>query len=399
MASYDAYGDYHGNYTDHSYTNGANNTDQETHTHSQYDDYHYSYDDYNLYSFDDYDMLYDDHIYEIFDFEIVIYGYLWPILVIFTACCNLLVIGGFLRKRMRNPTNLILVFIAISDSLTGIVTLPATFYVFSGKHIFLSKDWCNVTMVTRLYISRAFHTISIWQTVLLAVHRFLQIRHPNLASRLCTTKKTLAAVGIMYLVSFLLHMFHAFDIKTNGGFCQWELRKPCGWACVYIWASLILNHVLPCVILVVLAYKMWKSLRKLNVNVSNKTVREKKERARKITLVVVLILVIFLVPELPYGIYFLITMILKLVKGKILPLKTNRAVHTAYEVLLVLSFHLNFWVYCAMYRSFRKSLKTICRKLQCQPEPPFHSEENMTSSINKDYELVGMTSDTQQENI
>ncbi|KAH3822068.1 sex peptide receptor-related protein 2-like [Dreissena polymorpha] len=191
----------------------------------------------------DYDYyFFDEHVYSIFDFEIVIYGYIWPVLVIIMCVCNCLVIGGFLRKDMRTSASIILVFIAISDSLTGLVTLPATFYVYSREQMLLSKDWCNLTMITRLYIARAFHTISVWETVLLGFQRFLHVRHPAAANRWCTTKKTIGIVAVMYVLSFLLHMYHAFDIKTSDGFCNWELKEPCGWGCAYIWASFILGH-------------------------------------------------------------------------------------------------------------------------------------------------------------
>ncbi|KAH3827435.1 hypothetical protein DPMN_129372 [Dreissena polymorpha] len=129
-------------------------------------------------SFDDY---YHEHVNSIF--EIVIYGYILPVLVIISSLCNCLVIGGFLRKHIRTSANIILVLIAISDSLTGLVTLPATFYVYSREQMLLSKDWCNATMITRLYIARAFHTISVWETVLLWFQRFLHVRHPAVANR------------------------------------------------------------------------------------------------------------------------------------------------------------------------------------------------------------------------
>jgi len=356
---------------------------------------HYLYDYFDLANYGDYTHPeYDDHYYEIFDFEAVIYGYLWPIIVIFTACCNLLVIGGFLRERMRNPTTLILVFIAVSDSLTGLVTLPATFYVFTDQRSFLSANWCNVTMITRLYISRAFHTASIWQTVLLAAHRMLQVRYPGLAEKICTTRKTLAAVAGIYVFSFLLHVFHAFDIKADQGMCQWELKKPCGWACVYIWASLILVHVIPSILLSGLALRMWRSLSTINHNSPDTTTRRTRQQSRKITLVVIAIVVIFLIPELPFGIFYLMTMIFKHTKNNILPLRTNRILHATYEVALVVSFHLNFWVYCVLYRDFRACLIKVLKRFPCRFLSSSHSQDETMSSSGRDQELIGMTSET-----
>ncbi|KAH3769376.1 sex peptide receptor-like [Dreissena polymorpha] len=348
---------------------------------------------YDYYSFDDYVYAYDyEHEYSIFDFEIVIYGYIWPVLVIITCLFNCLVIVGFLRKHMRTSANIILVSIAISDSLTGLVTLPATFYVFSLEQMWLSKDWCNATMITRLYISRAFHTISVWETVLLGFQRFLHVRHPAAANRWCTIKKTIGIVAVMYVLSFLLHMYHAFDSKASNGVCNWTLKEPCGWGCAYIWTSFILCHAIPCVALVVFTTLMLRSVRQRPASTSfDNNVTRRREQKRNMTIAVLLIVVIFLIPELPYGLSYMLTMILKLSVQKILPLKTNRIIHATYELALVLSFHLNFWVYCVMMRSFRAVIKTLFKMTRCKEGTFSNLERERTSSQKMSYELVGVS--------
>ncbi|KAH3829197.1 sex peptide receptor-related protein 2-like [Dreissena polymorpha] len=345
--------------------------------------------DYESYSYDDY---YHEHEYSIFDFEIVIYGYIWPVLVIITCLCNCLVIVGFLRKHMQTSAYIILVFIAISDSLTGLVTLPATFYVYSREQMFLSTDWCNVTMITRLYIARAFHTVSVWETVFLGFQRFLHLPHPAAANRWCTIKKTIGIVAVMYVLSFLLHMYHAFDIKTSHGFCHWKLKEPCGWGCAYIWASFILGHAIPCVALVAFTTLMLRSVSQIHRSTSvDNNIRRQKEQNRNTTIAILLIVVIFLIPELTYGLFYLLTMILKLSVQRILPLRTNRIFHATYELALVLSFHLNFWVYCVMIRSFRTGIKTLLKMARCKESKSSEIERERTSSQNVSYELVGIS--------
>lgn len=342
-----------------------------------------------------YDYYYMDHFYEIFDFEVPIYGYVWPILVLLITCCNLFVIGAFLRPRMRTPTSMILVFIAVSDSLTGLVTLPATFHIYPNQNYILTKDWCNVAMISRLYISRAFHTVSVWQTVLLGIHRFLQVSNPTLAQRFCTRNKTLLIIAIIYVLSFVLHMYHAFDIKAEYGFCQWSIELPCGWTCVYIWVSLLLVHVIPCFVLAGLAFFMIRTLANMHDQIGNfQTNAKKRRKHRNLTIVVVLIVAIFLVPELPYGIFFMITLCLRHTGQDILPLRTNRLVHCLYELLLLLSFHLNFWVYSAMIQNFRACVKTILKYATCQPANFERLDGDATSSGDKDLELTGAVTST-----
>ena len=377
--------------------NSVENSSNQTSTYYLHND---AYHEYAYIYYDDdgyYTGYYDDHAYQIFDFEVPLYGYLWPILVIFTTCCNFLVIFGFLRKHMRTPTNVILVCMAVSDSLTGLVTLPATFYVFTSEHYLLSKDWCNATMITRLYISRAFHTVSVWETLLLGVHRFLQVRYPGIAQKACTMRKTIAAIVLIYILSFALHSFHAFDAKTLHGYCAWHLPEDCGWTCVYIWITLLLCHLLPCITLIVLAIQMTRAVYSLNPNIEEQTsINRRKERNRKVTLVVVLIVLIFLIPELPYGIFYLMIVFLRHAQQNIFPLRTNRIVHTTYELVLVLSYHLNFWVYCLMIPSFRTLLKQLLRLVTLRPVSFTPLETEVSSSSDRDLELAGMNTDSRR---
>ena len=353
-------------------------------------DYYSQYDFYEYYE-------YSEHIYEIFKFETPIYGYIWPVIVLITAGCNILVIAMFLRKRMRNATNMILVSIAVSDSLTGLVTLPATIHVFSMDNLALSKQWCEVTMLTRLFIARAFHTASVWQTLLLGIHRYVQLRGvvnaPMWISPICTG----ISIILVYVFSFLLHLYHAFDVKTENGMCSWELERPCVSSCIYIWCAFVFGHLIPCIVLLCLTYGMVKRLRTLDSRChtcieSTRQSRKNAEQNRILTKTVIAIVVLFLIPEFPYGIFYLITLSLRHAGKMILPLKTNRLIHCLYEVLLVLSFHLNFWVYCLIIRNFRTGIKRVIQMATCKTVHFERASEGTTSS--DIVELQAMRSET-----
>lgn len=177
--------------------------------------------------------------------------------------------------------------------------------------------------------------------------------------------------------------------------CQWTIEDPCGWTCVYIWCTLILNHLLPCFALVFLAFSMIRSLNniKLQFGHTNNRADQRRRNHRNITLVVLLVVVIFLVPELPYGIFYLITVSLRHAGKRIFPLETNRIIHCIYELLLMVSFHLNFWVYCIMIKRFRACIKGVLRLVTCRPADFERLENDMTSSSGKELELVGITAE------
>ena len=368
-----------------------------------YGEYHYrqypaentSLHNYYYYNYGEYDNYeYSDHIYQIFDFEGPVYGYIWPILVLVTACCNVLVIAGFLRKRMRSATNILLVSIAVSDSLTGLVTLPATIHVFSGGHFALSKDWCEATMLTRLFISRAFHTASVWQTLLLAVYRYFQLRDPVKAQRWITMVKSLILIALIYAMSFVLHIYHTLDVKIHSGMCHWIVEEPCVRTCIYIWCALLFGHILPSCLLLVLTIGMVRRLRMFDEHDQNQATfqsRKKTEQFRVLTKTVIAIVVVFLIPELPYGLFYLVTVSLGHSDRAILPLQVNRLIHCIYEILMVLSFHLNFWVYCLLIRSFRSCIKHFIQLITCRVGSFKRLDDDTTTSSNA-VELQAMTS-------
>lgn len=360
-------------------------TENET-KHTYYYDYYYA--EYAQYE-------YTDHIYQIFDFETPVYGYIWPILVLITACCNILVIAGFLRKRMRNATNILLVSIAVSDSLTGLVTLPATIHVFSESHFALSKGWCEATMLTRLFISRAFHTASVWQTLILAIYRYFQLRDPVKAQQGITMPKSLILIVISYVMAFVLHIYHLVDVKIHSGMCHWIVEEPCVGTCIYIWCALLFGHILPSCLLVALTIGMVRRLRRFDEYDRNEASglksKKKTEQFRMLTKAVVAIVVIFLVPELPYGLFYLVTVSLGHSGKAILPLKVNRLVHCIYEILMVLSFHLNFWVYCLLIRNFRSCIKRFIQLVTCR-FVSFKRLDDSTTTSSNGVELHAMTS-------
>lgn len=61
-------------------------------------------------------------------------GYLMPFLLIITIIANTLVVIVLSKKHMRSPTNLVLMAMAISDTLTIIFPAPWYFYLYTlGK--------------------------------------------------------------------------------------------------------------------------------------------------------------------------------------------------------------------------------------------------------------------------
>ncbi|KAL3861534.1 hypothetical protein ACJMK2_007563 [Sinanodonta woodiana] len=326
-------------------------------------------------SYDDSDSLYDSYhysellYYQLHHFEGNIYVYVWTFLVILTTFGNVIIVAVFVRKSMRTTTNLILLFIAISDSLTGFVTLPTYMHVFTSGYqgwVGLTEGWCEAFMISKFYVSKVFHTVSVWLTFFLGFQRFMCVWFPLKTKSSFTTRRTLIAVAIITVCAFVIHSYHLIERKADKkeGFCRWVVEDPCVGTCIFLWMTLLLVNLLPSIILLVLTMLMIYKLHNRHIrkdSFSAEQNRERDQQNKRASIIVVCIAIVFLIPEIPYGIFLLVTVIKKHSSNYILPLEANRLLHLIYEIALIISFHANFWVYIIMNRRFRDELKSMFR--------------------------------------
>ena len=323
-------------------------------------DYFQYYDD------DDYDVF----TYEGFDFERPIYVYLWELLVILTTVFNVIVIVVFMRIGLRSATHVVLIAIAVSDSLTGLVTLPSYIYVYSqyepgletGRDAYvLRKDWCNAFMISKFFLSKWFHTASVWLTLLLGVQRYISVAIPLKAKIIFSSRKTLFCIIAIFVFSPFLHIYHLFHFKARSGMCQWDLNDS--WGLVYLWIAVLLMHLIPCTLLVIstvmMIYCLFSAMSQFTSDdgMAQTSKQRRTDWNRRMSITVSTIVIIFLIPEIPYGIFQLYTVIRMHAGKSIMDLHTNRAFHAVYEILLLFSYHANFWVYTILNKIFRSELR------------------------------------------
>src|SRR6218665_1577669 len=130
-------------------------------------------------------------------------GYASPILVILIVVTNAFVCIVLLQSNLRTPTNLLLVGMAISDTLTGIFPLPSYiyFYALGNYRDFVPHAWCYPNVTLSLNLPTVFHTASIWLTVALAAQRYVYVCHPDKARVFFTTTNTLKVMVGIYVAT------------------------------------------------------------------------------------------------------------------------------------------------------------------------------------------------------
>jgi len=143
-------------------------------------------------------------------------GYLSPVVGLLTIVNNSLTCVVLLQRNMRTPTNVLLVALAVSDALTGIVPLPAfvTFYTTGRYRSWLvPTTWCHAYPATTLHLPTVWHTTSIWLTVALAVQRYIYVGYPARAKSICTVGNAVRAAIAVYVAALASQLSCFFQFE------------------------------------------------------------------------------------------------------------------------------------------------------------------------------------------
>ena len=213
----------------------------------------------------------------------------------------------------------------------------------------LNKLLCEAFMISKFVLSKMFHTISIWLTVFLGIQRCLSVWMP-FSARAWFSKKTIFAVFVSNVcLALVLHGFHIFNDKTKDAFCSWTIEDDCAdGTCIQLWVTLVFRHLIPCIVLTVTTVLMVRKLGKSSFQASRtKSVKkfqhgsEVIDETRQVTIIVMAIVIVFLITEVPYGIFLFYLAVIK----DNYSFEMNKTFHVVYEITMVLSFNANLIIY------------------------------------------------------
>lgn len=153
----------------------------------------------------------------------VVYGFVSPVVVMATLVTNGVVCAVLLQKSMRTPVNVVLLAMAVADTLTGACPMPCflNFFTFAGrsKAGLVPYGWCYLYLCLTDFLPTIFHTASLWLTVALAVQRFMTVcrgaKMPAASSRRSAdaggTKLAAKVVLFVYMAAGLSQITRFFD--------------------------------------------------------------------------------------------------------------------------------------------------------------------------------------------
>jgi len=318
----------------------------------------------------------------------VVSGYVSTAVVLFTVITNCIVCVVLLKPHMRSsPTNVILVALSITTTLTGVWPLPCNvyFYVLGGYADWVPAGWCFAYECLIDYLPTIFHTASIWLTVLLAVQRYVIVCHSGSAAsrRFCTVDNAARAIVGVMVAAVMSHAFRfaerrftavtypsiLYGDRRNVSACIDELvpfvdRHANVYFGVYYVFRVVFVNVVPCTVLVLLnaalvhTMRAAEARRKALLRFHRRSEFRRLAESNSTTLMLIVVVGVFLIVEFPMAVIF-VTLIVNNVFGlEMFDENTSSMATSIVNLCILFSYLINFFIYCAMSRQFRD---TFCR--------------------------------------
>ena len=306
------------------------------------------------------------------------HGYFSLFICCFGISTNIINIKVLTRKHMQTPINFILTWMAVSDILTMCSYVPFAlhFYcVYPPQLISAEKNsiqWMSF-LLFHINFTATTHTISIWLGVSLAIFRYIHIQSPAKGSLTRMRRKIRAriVVCVIYIGSvvilipnYISNTLVPFPYK-NGTYVLEDFKlgtpdvKPVVLLNLFLYSSVA--KFLPCILMIVYIGLLLRTL--------NKTLRGQRRRlfqkgissqchktydTSKTTLMLVVVIVLFLITELPQAVLVVLSLFLRgFFEHIYIPLGD------AMDIIALINNSINFVLYCSMSSQFRLTLKQL----------------------------------------
>ncbi|KAE9417359.1 hypothetical protein Angca_004242, partial [Angiostrongylus cantonensis] len=323
--------------------------------------------------------------------EQVVYGQIFPTLVVLAALANVAVALVLSKKNMVSPTNVVLKYMAIAELLVGVIPLPWTIFFYTmgnyNRTYNLELWWCYLNKYSMDAFPPVFHNIAMWLTVLLAGQRYISISYPLHSRGTSSVSNVRTATVIIATVSIMCGLPKSFDYfyETVEGWVfmhgTWNYTRSCVvgqtpllhligqtlFFNLYFWTRAIGFIILPSVLLVILNILLIKGIQRAQKR-KLRLLREKRpeEAARQrdsnsTSLMLVVIVSLFLVVNLPQAAFMGVLCVCETfsIRFSLLEGAFPAVFLLTSNMLVMATYPVNFGIYCFMSSSFRKTFKSL----------------------------------------
>lgn len=337
--------------------------------------------------------------------SIPINSYVSPTIILLTVFVNGLSIIVLLYGKLRSLTSCILACIAAADTITGLFPLPYffSFYLMGNYNIPVSGVWCRLHGPFVEKIPMIFHTLSIWLNVLLAAHRYVGVTPFMTKVRFLSTKSGLIATFcVLSIFSILSHLCRFFDQElryyensnySNETYCciswsSWIKDFKIYFNLYYLYRAIVLQ-ALPCLMLIVFKILLIRTIIDGQIEQSqllhtdnNSQEAKRLKRTIRTTAMLLIVLMVFLLVELPKTLLLLIAGIQDASKIHIIDRDVLLQWTFIINTLILFSYPINFLIYCLMSREFRKVTLKLLKAFFLQFIPGKSKGKNASTRMN-----------------
>ncbi|XP_066533744.1 trace amine-associated receptor 13c-like [Hoplias malabaricus] len=273
--------------------------------------------------------------------------------VLLTVCGNLLVIISVCHfKQLHTPTNMLILSLAMSDFLIGLVVFPIVFISVIESCWIFSRVFCICFLLTAYIVTGT----SIFDIALIAVDRYFSLSNPFLYTRA-------VSVSIMcFVVLFNWLIICSYTLGVHYFNRNFERLVMCPGRCFLfideVWSlvDLLFIFVFPLSIIItlyiqvfVIAKKHATAIRDLNIQTGTSKNEFSMKSERKAAKVLGIVVSVFLVCLLPY---FMCSL-----SGRVIEVGVG-----LFQIILVLVYlnsTINPIIYALFYPWFRRCVKLV----------------------------------------
>lgn len=263
-----------------------------------------------------------------YDFEYIITAYIVIPVSIIVLISNTLLLFLFWKKRLRTSIHIFVAAISVSETIFVLTqSFFATYFLYIFNITgFIPHQHCLMFALTFNILPEIFRSHSIFLTVALATQRCVCVTHPLTISRIFTRKRTVLIVVGLFILSGLFKVYdmtfiqhrerqHISWLPSNNRIPNNTcILGPPDWTKDYIksvfavqtilWISCV--NVIPCIWLLVAGLILICGLRRASKWRRKATVLQLKQqiaqesKERKLTVLSVWIIGVFLLFQIPY---------------------------------------------------------------------------------------------------
>ena len=298
----------------------------------------------------------------------VVVPIIFTIIAVVGFCGNLLVIVVVVsNKQMRNTTNLLIINLAVADLLFIIICVPFTAMGYAMIHWPFGDYWCKIYQ----YMVHVTAYSSVYTLVLMSLDRYLAVCHPYRSMTIRTENNAYVLIILSWTVILAANAPLLFEYtrveynfygETRSACLNNEVLNDYKRGQLFYGCFFVFGYVMPLTLVCILYGFMLKRLLFGAVPGGNQSAESLRSKKR-VTCMVIIVVVIFALCWLPIQIIFVTQYFLTYPDNT-----TFVAIQIACTCMAYMNSCVNPFLYAFLSENFRKSFRRLlCWNNKFQP--------------------------------